>query len=55
MGMGKHYIEDYKLSAVRYSLKTDNQVETCKVFDCKRQPLQRWIKEYQGTGGNSRQ
>ena len=47
--MGKHYTEDYKLSAVRYALKTDNQVETCEVFDCKRQSLQRWIKEYETT------
>jgi len=30
--MGKHHSEDYKLSAVRYALKTDNQVETCEVF-----------------------
>ena len=47
--MGKHYTEDYKLSAVRYALKTDNHVETCEVFDCKRQSLQRWIKEYEIT------
>ena len=47
--MGKHHTEDYKLSAVRYALKTDNQVETCEVFDCKRQSLQRWIKEYETT------
>ena len=48
--MGKHHTEDYKLSAVRYALKTDNQVQTCEVFDCKRQTLQRWIKEYEATG-----
>jgi len=48
--MGKHHTEDYKLSAVRYALKTDNQVETCEVFDCKRQSLQRWIQEYEATG-----
>lgn len=44
--MGKHHTEDYKLSAVKYALRTDNQVETCEVFDCKRQSLQRWIKTY---------
>jgi hypothetical protein len=27
--MGKHHTEDYKLSAVRHSLKSDNQVQTC--------------------------
>ena len=48
--MGKHHTKDYKLSAVRYALKTDNQVETCEVFDCKRQSLQRWIQEYEPTG-----
>jgi len=48
--MGKHHTEDYKLSAVRYALKTDNQVETCEVFDCKRQSLQRWIQQYEATG-----
>jgi len=31
--MGKHHTEDYKLSAVKYALRTDNQVETCEVFD----------------------
>jgi len=30
--MGKHHTEDYKLSAVKYVLRTDNQVETCEVF-----------------------
>jgi len=41
--MGKHHTEDYKLSAVKYALRTDNQVETCEVFDCKRSSLQDWI------------
>ena len=36
--MGKHHTEDY------------NQVETCEVFDCKRQSLQRWIQQYEVTG-----
>ena len=30
--MGKHHTEDYKLSAVKYALRTDNQVETCEVL-----------------------
>jgi hypothetical protein len=37
--MEKHHAKDYKLSAVKYALRTDNQEETCEVFDCKR-PLQ---------------
>ncbi len=47
--MGKHHTEDYKLSAVKYALRTDNQVETCEVFDCKRSSLQEWIDLYQKT------
>ena len=48
--MGKHHTEDYKLSAVKYALRTDNQVETCEVFDCKRASLQRWIETYRESG-----
>ncbi len=48
--MGKHHTEDYKLSAVKYALKTGNQVETCEVFDCKRSSLQDWITMYEKTG-----
>ena len=48
--MGKHHTEDYKLSAVKYALRTDSQVETCKVFDCKRSSLQDWLKLYEETG-----
>jgi transposase-like protein len=48
--MGKHHTEDYKLSAVKYALKTGNQVETCEVFDCKRSSLQEWITMYEKTG-----
>ena len=47
--MGKYHTEDYKLSAVKYALRTDNQVETCEVFDCKRSSLQRWIDKYEDT------
>lgn len=48
--MGKHHTEDYKLSAVKYALRTDNQVETCEVFDCKRSSLQDWLKLYDESG-----
>jgi len=48
--MGKHHTEDYKLSAVRHALRTENQVETCRVFDCKRSSLQDWIDLYEKTG-----
>jgi len=48
--MGKHHTEDYKLSAVKFALRTGNQVETCEVFDCKRSSLQDWIDLYKKTG-----
>ncbi|NDB84118.1 MAG: hypothetical protein EB127_15580, partial [Alphaproteobacteria bacterium] len=38
------------MSAVKYDLRTNNQVETCEVFDCKRASLQRWIETYRQTG-----
>jgi transposase-like protein len=48
--MRKHHTEDYKLSAVKHALRTDNQVETCEIFDCKSKYLQRWLKLYDKTG-----
>ena len=42
-----HKSEDYKISAVKYYLKNkDNIRKTCKIFDCKKTTLQRWIKRY---------
>ncbi len=46
--MSKHKSEDYKLSAVKYYL--NNQVsldDVCKIFDCHKQSLYRWIKRYE--------
>lgn len=34
-----YYSEDYKLSAVKYYLKSKNYVETCDIFGCKRTSL----------------
>jgi len=42
-----HKSEDYKISAVKYYLKNkDNIRKTCKIFDCKKSTLQRWIQRY---------
>ena len=39
-----HKSEDYKISAVKYYLKNkDNIRKPCKIFDCKKSTLQRWI------------
>jgi transposase-like protein len=45
-----HKSEDYKISAVKYYLKNkDNIRKTCKIFDCKKSTLQRWIHRYKTT------
>ena len=42
-----HKSEDYKISAVKYYLKNkDNIRKTCKIFDCKKSTLQRWIQRW---------
>jgi transposase len=45
-----HKSEDYKISTVKYYLKNkDNIRKTCKIFDCKKSTLQRWIQRYNST------
>ena len=44
--MPKHHSEDYKLSAVKYYLKIDNQVKTCEIFKCSERSLMRWVNKY---------
>ena len=45
-----HKSEDYKISAVKYYLKNkDNIRKTCKIFDCNKSTLQRWIERYNST------
>lgn len=40
--MVKHKTEDYKLSAVKYYLKSKNtQERTCKIFECSPRSLKR--------------
>lgn len=40
----KHKSPDYKLSAVNYYLNHDVGYDnTCKIFDCKKSSLKRWI------------
>ena len=37
--MSPHKSQDYKLSAVKYYLKSKNASETCRVFECSSQTL----------------
>jgi len=40
----KHKSPDYKLSAVNYYLNHEVGYDnTCKIFDCKKSSLKRWI------------
>lgn len=45
--MTKHKSQDYKLSAVKYYLKSKNASETCRIFECSPRSLMRWVKKYQ--------
>ena len=45
--MPKHKGEDYKLSAVNYYLdNNNNQLTTCKIFNCSPRSLMRWVRRY---------
>ena len=37
---------DFKKSAVKYYLKIKNYVEVCKIYECNRTSLMRWVKLY---------
>ena len=45
--MSPHNSQDYKLSAVKYYLKSKNASETCRIFECSSRSLMRWVKKYQ--------
>lgn len=39
--------DDYKLTAVKYYLNNEDTMDnTCKIFDCKKSSLKRWIHQY---------
>ena len=43
----KHKSVDYKLSAVMYYLNHEDRYDnTCKIFNCKKSSLKRWIHKY---------
>ena len=49
--MTHHKSDDYKLQAVKYYLVEDNtQEEVCKVFECSRRSLMRWVEQYKKKG-----
>jgi len=48
--MGYHHDTDYKLHAVKHYIKHKNYSETCRIFECKRTSLMRWVDKYNETG-----
>ena len=47
---------DYKESAVQYYLVEDkSQEEVCRIFQCSRRSLMRWVKQYKNKGNVERQ
>jgi len=54
--MTHHKSEDYKERAVQYYLVEDkSQEEVCKIFECSRRSLMRWVKLYKNNGNVERQ
>jgi transposase len=51
-----HKSNDYKLTAVNYYLVEDkSQEEVCKIFQCSRRSLMRWVQQYKNNGNIERQ
>ena len=45
--MPKHHSEDYKITAVKhYVNKSKNLSKSCKIFECSRISLKRWVNRY---------
>ena len=54
--MVSHKSDDYKTTAVKYYLVEDaTQEEVCKIFQCTRRSLMRWVKQYKNQGNVERQ
>lgn len=46
----KYKSPDYKMTAVNYSLNYEIDYDNiCKIFDCKKSSLKRWIHKYINT------
>ncbi len=52
--MTKEHTDDYKLSAVKYYIKTNSLRMTCEIFGCSKSSLQRWVERYLEIGSLSR-
>ena len=53
--MSEHKSEDYKISAVKYYLNNDISLDdVCRIFNCPKQSLCRWVKRYEELEENKR-
>ena len=53
--MAEHHSEDYKITAVKhYVNKSKNLSKTCKIFECSRISLKRWVNRYKSIKRYSR-
>ena len=53
--LSKHKSEDYKITAVKYYIKSNKtQEEVCKIFGCSVRSLMRWIERYHKEGSIKR-
>ncbi len=51
----KHKSEDYKITAVKYYIKSNKtQEEVCKIFECSPRSLMRWVERYNKEGSIKR-
>lgn len=53
--MSKHHSIDYKLSAVKYYLDTNESLsEVCDIFNCSKASLARWVDKYENNNNLNR-
>ena len=53
--MGKHHSDDYKETAIKYYMNTNDSLRnTCVIFGCCHTSLTRWINQYEEKGNVKR-
>ena len=53
--MGKHHSDDYKETAIKYYMTTNDSLRnTCAIFGCCHTSLTRWINQYEENGNVKR-
>ena len=47
MSITKQASSDLKIKAIKYYYKINNYSNVCKVFECSKRSLKRWIERYE--------